>query len=221
MLKNYIVGLLLMLPSVAFSTSGSCSNTQLSDYLMHEDNIIVSFRVIDSQFSGQIDNNFIEIEITKEFYSKKLTDTRIKIETENGFGPALSTFTKNIEWLTVLSKYKDTYIFAGCAPTLTIENAIVQGETGINVLDQMGDSVSVEMLELALNAFQQGISSADSVCKSSNSYCSERATYNIETGVLNLPSVEYTSLFGGKVYAKAKMQKVSNDLKTYQITELE
>lgn len=50
MLKNFIVSLLLMLPNIAFSTSSSYSNTQLSDYFMYGDTIIVSFRVIDSQF---------------------------------------------------------------------------------------------------------------------------------------------------------------------------
>jgi len=217
MLKNAMFLLFLLFPNIAFSSSGSCSNTLLSDYLMHENNIIVSFKVINSQFS---DNNFIEIEITKEFYSNKMESTNIKIDTENGFGPELSTFEKNIEWLTVISKFKDSYIIAGCAPVLTIENKMVIGETGINILNELDKPVSVQIFDLALNAFQQGISSANKVCKSSNTYCTERATYDIKTGILSLPSVEYTS-FGFKVYAKAKLEKVSEDIKIFVITEIE
>jgi len=187
---------------------------------MNEDNIIVSFRVINSQFA---DNNFIEIEITKEFYSNKMESTNIKVR-ENGFGPMLSTFEKNIEWLTVITKFKDFYITAGCAPVLTIEDKMVIGETGIDILNETGKPVSVQMFDLALNAFQQGISSADKVCKSPNSYCTERATYDIETGILSLPSVEYEKSFFGfesRSYAKAKLKKVSEDIKTFVITEIE
>ncbi|NOQ13790.1 MAG: hypothetical protein GQ583_04820 [Methyloprofundus sp.] len=182
MVKDFMFFLFLLLPNIAFSSSGSCSNTALSDYLMYEDNIIVSFKVINSQFS---DNNFIEIEITKEFYSKKIENINIKIDTENGFGPMLSTFEKNIEWLTVISKFKDSYIIAGCAPMLIIENETVIGDTGIDILTKIDKPVSVQMFDLALNAFQQGISLADKVCKSSNSYCTERATYDIKTGTLS------------------------------------
>jgi len=219
MLKIYLV-FLFLLPNIAFATSGSCSNTQLSDFLMHEANIIVSFTVIDSQFSVQTENNFIEIEISREFYSNKLQQTRITIDTENGFAPELSKFSKNIEWLTVLAKYKDTYIIAGCAPTLTIENTLVQGKTGIQVLDNKSAPVDVEMLDLALQAFQQGISSADAVCKSANTYCNEKTSYDIETGILNLPSVEYTTFIGNKAYAKATMQQMSDDSNTFRITEI-
>ncbi|WP_428355400.1 hypothetical protein [Methyloprofundus sp.] len=179
--------------------------------------IIVSFRVINSEFS---ENNFIEIEITKEFYSNKIESSNIKIDKENGFGPMLSTFEKNIEWLTVISKFNDSYIIAGCAPTLIIENEMVIGETGIDILNKRDKQVSVQMFDLALNAFQQGISLADKVCKSSNRYCTERATYDIKTGTLSLPSVEYTS-FGFKVYAKAKLEKVSEGIETFVITEIE
>ena len=215
--KNTMFFLFLLLPNIAFSSSGSCSNTVLSDYLMSEDNIIVSFKVINSQFS---DNNFIEIEITKEFYSEKIENINIKIDTENGFSPMLSAFEKNIEWLTVISKFNDSYIIAGCAPMLVVENETVIGDTGIDILTNIDKPVSVQMFDLALNAFQQGISLADKVCKSSNSYCTERATYDIKTGTLSLPSVEYTS-FGFKVYAKAKLEKVSEDITTFVITEIE
>lgn len=187
---------------------------------MHENNIIVSFKVINSQFSENSESNFIEIEVTKEFYSNKIENTLIKIDTENGFGPTLNMFEKNIEWLTVISKFKDSYIVSGCAPTLTIENGILTGETGIDILKKSSQPVSVQMFDLALNAFQQGISSADDVCKSSNSYCNERATYDFKTGSLSLPSVEY-KYFGVKIYANVMMKKVSKDIKTFEITKIE
>ncbi|WP_221893707.1 hypothetical protein [Bathymodiolus japonicus methanotrophic gill symbiont] len=54
MLKNALICLLWLLPNIAFATSGSCSNTQLADYLMHEDKSIVSFTMVNSQFSREI-----------------------------------------------------------------------------------------------------------------------------------------------------------------------
>lgn len=116
---------------------------------------------------------------------------------------------------------KTLVLLQDAAPALTIENEMVLGETGINILGKMGDSVSLGMLDLALNAFQQEINSADNVCKSPNSYCTERAIYNIETGILNLPSIEYTPFLGGKIYTKTKMQKVGDDLTTFLIAEIE
>jgi hypothetical protein len=218
--KNYLICLLLLFPNIAFSSSGSCHpNTKLSDYLMHENNIIVSFKVIDRQFSENSDSNFIEIDVKKEFYSNKIENTIIKIDTENGFGPTLNMFKKDIEWLTVISKFKNSYIFSGCAPTLRIENGILIGETGIDILKKSSEPISVQMFDLALNAFQQGISLADNVCKSSNSYCTERATYDVKTGSLSLPSIEYT-YFGIKTYAKVRMEKVSDHIKTFEITEI-
>lgn len=219
MLKNTLICCLFMLPNIAFSTSGSCSKTPLSHYLLHEDNIIVSFTVTASEFS-EPNKNFIDIAISKEFYSHKLPDTRIIIAAENGFGPPLSTFSKNIEWLTVLSKHKNTYIIAGCAPVLSIENGMVQGETGLDVLSQIGAPVSIEILDIALTAFQQGIRSADDVCQSTNSYCTNRTTYDVNTGILNLPSVEYSSFFGSKIYGQVKMQQTSGAIDAFKIIEI-
>lgn len=218
--KKYIICVFLLPPNIVLANSGSCANTKLSDYLMHENNIVVSFKVINSQFLENSESNFIEIEVTNEFYSNKIENTNIVIDTENSFGPALKMFKKNIEWLTVLSKFNDSYIISGCAPSLTIENGLIIGETGIDILNQSTKPLSLEMFDLALNAFQQGISSADKVCKSLNSYCTERATYDIETGSLSLPSVEYSS-FGFKAYAKVRMEKVSDDIKTFEITAIE
>lgn len=158
MIKKYILIFLLLLPTTAFSASGGCSSVQLSDFLMHEKNIIVSFKVIDSQFLPGTGIHFIELEISREFYSNKITKTILKIDTENEFGPALSSFAKNVEWLTVITQVDDFYVIAGCAPRLIIENDMVVGETGIAVLDKLETEVSVEMLDLVLGAFQQGIS---------------------------------------------------------------
>ncbi len=222
MINRYIICLLLLLPNIAFSSN--CGIQKLSNYLMNEDNIIVSFKVINSQFLENSERNFIDIEIKKEFFPQKIESTNIRIDTENGFGPALSTFKKDTEWLTVLSKFKNSYIIAGCAPTLTIEDRNVIGDTGIEILNETSKPVNIQMFELALNAFQQGIGLADKVCKSPNSYCTDRATYDIETGILSLPSVEYEKSFIGfksRSYAKAKLEKVSENIKTFVITEIE
>lgn len=222
MIKGYLISFLLLLPNIVFSSN--CSDIKLSDYLMDESKIIVSFKVINSQFLENSESNFIDIEVTKAFFPKKIENVNIRIDSEIEFGPTLRTFEKDTEWLAVLSKFNNSYFIAGCASTLIIENGSIIGDTGIEILHETSEPVSVHLFELALNAFQQGISLADQVCKRSNSYCTERATYDIETGVLSLPSVEYEQSFFGfksRSYAKAKLEKVSEDIKTFVVTEIE
>jgi len=81
MLRNSIICLLFILPNIAFSSSARCSDIPLSNFLMHEDNVIVSFTVTDCQLSQQAGTHFIKIEITTAFYSTKLNNSRLKIET--------------------------------------------------------------------------------------------------------------------------------------------
>lgn len=218
MFHKFLVCALLVFPNMAFP---SCGNSLLSDYVMNEANILVSFTVTGSQISTIVPDSYVEISITEEFNSNIIDDPSIRINTESILGPSLSEFIENIEWLSVLAKTEESgYFFAGCAPKLQIENGVVIGHTGLKVLDDSDEDITIEKFTLALNAYQQGISSADTVCRNDSSYCSgARATYDASTEVLSLPTVA-VSAFPGLSYTNAKMQKTSDNPVTFRVIEL-
>ncbi len=207
----------LSFPNSVFALS--CAGLPLSQYIMIEDSNIIALKVVDTGQSTGSGNAYIDIEVTKKFISRENINSSIRIKLNPYDEPSLNQFSKNSEWLAVLGKSGDSYIIAPCAPVLPVENGFVMGKTGITVLDSSPDNVSLELFELAINAYQQGIVSAGTVCKSPNSYCSEtKAVYDIETGILNLPTVQY-SLFGTPVYVKAKMQKISDNPINFTVIE--
>jgi len=90
---------------------------------------------------------------------------------------------------------------------------MIDGQTGKVVLDELDDGITPEKFTLALNAYQQGISSADIVCRNTNSHCSgARATYDVETGVLNLPTVAVFQPIFGQSFTNAKNRGQSHHL---------
>lgn len=218
MFNKFLFCALLAFPNLAFPI---CANTLLSDYVRNEANILVSFTVTDSQISTIVPDSYIDILITEEFNSNIIDDPSIRINTESLLGPSLSEFTENIEWLSVLTKTEESgYTFAGCTPKLQIENGVVIGQTGLQALDDSDEDITIENFTLALNAYQQGISSADTVCQSDSSYCSgARAIYDASTEVLSLPTVAI-SASSGLSYANAKMQKTGDSPVTFRVIEL-
>ena len=103
------------------------------------------------------------------------------------------------------------YIFAACAPKLKIENGTIMGSTGISALDESDSEITIEQFKLALQAYQQGISSADLICRNLNSHCSRaRATFDTRTGILNLPTVLVFQPIIGQYFINAKM-KITGD----------
>lgn len=227
MIKSYIICLILLLPNITFADL-RCSPAPLAEYLMYggEDGpTIVSFKVIKGYpFPGHVQT--LEVEIIKAFFPKKIENTHMQIGTASiSDDPKISMFKKDTEWLAVIWGSDDFNEMAGCGSTLAIKNGNIKGNTGIEILNETNEPVSVQMFELALNAFQQGISLADQVCKSSNSYCTERATYDIDTGILSLPSVEYEFgvIPGAEIrhHTKVKLKKVGEGIKTFVITEIE
>ncbi len=217
MLYKYLIYTLLMLPNVAFAI---CANNSLSDFVRFENSIFIAFKVTDTHLSNTVDS-YIDIEVIQEFNSNVIEDKNIRIKNESFLGPSVSEFSQNNEWLSVLVKTeKESYIFSACTPKLIVENETIIGDTGINALDNSDDILTIEKFALALNAYQQGISLADEVCKSANSYCKQTlATYDVETGILNLPTVTYPIL-GTPVYVKAKMQKTGDNPVTFTVIEL-
>lgn len=128
--------------------------------------------------------------------------------------------TQNTKWLTSLTKSGGFYFISECSPILPVENDFIVGKTGLNILDDSTNKVSLQTFKLAISAYHQGIMSADMVCKSANAYCSEtKPIYDMETGLLNLPSVQY-SQFGVPVYAQVKMQKISENPIKFTVTEI-
>ena len=106
MFHKFLFCLILVSPNVAFP---SCANLLLSDYVRNEANILVSFTVTDSQISTIVNDSYIDISITEEFNTSFIDDPRIRIDTESDlFGPPLSEFTENIEWLSVLTKTEES-----------------------------------------------------------------------------------------------------------------
>lgn len=207
----------LFSPNSVFALS--CTGLPLSQYIMIENINIVALKVVDTGESTAFGDAYIDVEVTKKFISTENINSSIRIKLNPYDEPSLNQFSKNSEWLAVLGKSDDSYIIAPCAPVLSVENEFVMGRTGINVLDSLTSKVTLESFELAINAYQQGIASANTVCKSPNAYCSEtKAVYDIETGILDLPTVQY-SLFGAPVYVKAKMQKVSDNPMSFTVIE--
>lgn len=216
---KYLICVLLMFPNVAFAL---CANNSLSDYAMRENSIFVAFEVTSRHLSTIAADNYIDIEVTQEFNSDVIENKNIRINNEPFPGPSLSDFSQNNEWLSVLVKTEEEdYIISSCAPKLIVENETILGDTGFNVLDNSDDNITFEKFTLALNVFQQGISLADTVCKSANSFCTQTlATYDFETEILNLPTVTYP-IFGAPVYVKAKMQKTGDNPITFTVIELD
>ncbi len=95
---------LLIFPNVAFPTS-CWNNVVLSDFAILDDNILVTFTVTDSQISAVTSDNYIDISVTREFNSNIIEDPNIQIHaaSNSGLAPELSEFTKDVEWLSVLS----------------------------------------------------------------------------------------------------------------------
>jgi len=215
---KYLICTLLMFPNVAFAV---CANNSLSDFVRFENSIFVAFKVTNTHLSTIVDS-YIEIEVIQEFNSDVIEDKNIRIKNESFLKPSVNEFSQNNEWLSVLVKTeKESYTFSACTPKLIIENETIIGDTGINVLDNSDDNLTIEKFALALNAYQQGISLADVVCKSANSYCTQTlATYDFETEILNLPTVTYPVL-GTPVYVKAKMQKTGDNPVTFTVIELD
>lgn len=221
MYKKYFIYFLLFFPSVGLSLT--CSSQPLVSSLLYKNNIIVRFKVVDSQLLNNSIQQSFDIHITKEFNSNQIENTILNIITTSGFGPSLSDLPKESEWLGVLIKGNNSYSLAVCAPILTIENGNIIGNTGLNALDNSEDDITVEAFDLALQVYQQGLSSADTVCQSSSSYCTKKAKYDIETGILDLPSVAYKRRFfnfESSVYAQAKMKKISDNPMTFTVIEL-
>lgn len=217
MLKRAIV-FLLLLPNIVFAFV--CAELPLSQYAMMENVKIVTFNVVDTKASTDSGHGYIDVEITQEFISNEITSPPIRIKPSVFDKVSLNKFTKNTEWLAALEKSGDFYIISGCAPVLPVENGFIAGNTGINILDNSKNKVPLEAFKLAINAYQQGIISADTVCKSANSYCTEtKAIYDRETGILNLPTVQY-SQFGIPLYVQAKMQKISDGPMKFTVTEI-
>ncbi len=221
MFHKFLFCLLLVFPNVAFPLCGD--DVLLSDYvILDEANIFVSFTVVDRHISTIVPDNYIDISITQEFNSDIIESQNIRIDGESILGPSLSEFTENVEWLSVLRKKEESgFVFAGCAPKLQIENGVVIGRTGISVLDDFDDDISIDKFELALDAYQQGISSADLVCRNDSSYCTgARATYDTETEILNLPTVAVFQPIIGQFFTNAKMQKTGDNPVTFSVIEL-
>ena len=88
-------------------------------------------------------------------------------------------------------------------------------------MDNDDNPVSIELFDMTLGIFQQGLSLADTVCQSAsaNAYCVKRATYDLETGILDLPSVEFLR-FGFRNYTKAKLQKTGDNPMTFSVMEI-
>jgi len=214
--KIYIAVLLLLSSTKAFSIS-CVPDLGISEYYLFYDNsIIVSFNVIDSHTAYYVSENYMDIQITHEFNSNQITDTDLRIYSEGVY-----KYTKGTEWVGVLLKNDDSYVVPLCAPALSIENGNIIGKTGMTVLDEGDSPVSIELFDTTLSVFQQGLSLADTVCQSASAdvYCVKRATYDLETGILDLPSVSYLK-FGFREYNKAKLQKMGDNPMTFSVQEL-
>lgn|GEM_PF-6961927 len=213
MRKLYLAVLLLLASSKAFSLS-CVPDLSISDfYLFHKDNIIVSFYVTDSHTSYLVPETYMDIQITKVFNSNKIIDTELRI-----YGESAYMYSKGVEWVSVLLKQDDSYSISICTPKLTIEDGNIIGKTGFTVFDNDETPASVEMFDKALSIFQQGLSLADDVCQSASEYCVNRVTYDTETGILDLPSVQYMQ-FGFRVYTKAKLQKTGDSPITFKVID--
>lgn len=210
----YLTVLMLFASSNAFSLS-CAGNLSISDfYLFHQDNIIVSFYVTDSHTSTLVSENYMDIQITNEFNSNQIADPNIRIH-----GESAAIYSKGVEWVSVLLKQADSYSISLCTPKLTIEEGHIIGETGLAAIDNSDTPVTIEWFNMALSVFQQGLSLADDVCQSSTDYCANKVTYDRDSGILDLPSVEYLQ-FGFPVYTKAKLQKTGDNPMTFQVIEI-
>lgn len=206
-----------MFPTLGFSTS--CASTSIVDFLLYKNNTLVSFKVIDSYMSDDLMHQSFDIKITKEFISNDIENMDLTINSKPDFGPSLKSLPKDTEWLGVLIKRENSYSFALCAPTLSIENGNISGETGLDILDDSENEITLETFDLALNVYQQGLASADKVCQSSSPYCTHKSQYDSESGILELPSVSYYSDFG-KIYTKATLKKTNDNPMTFTLIEL-
>lgn len=166
----------------------------------------------------------MDVSITQEFNSDIIKDPNIRIQAKPSLihTPPLNGFTKGVEWLSVLKKTGESdYTFAACAPQLKIENGNVIGATGISALDESAQDITLEQFTLALSVYQQGISSADLVCRNINSHCTgTRATYDTTTGILNLPSVLVTRPIFGEYFENAKMKITGENPITFSVIEM-
>ncbi len=214
--KNLICTFLLF-HNVAFADN--CIFLPLSYHVMFEDSIFVAFKVIDKQPSDVI-SDIVDIEVIQEFNSDIIENTIIRVSGRKALGP-IGQFTPNTEWLSVINIGEEgDYFFPLCAPSHAIENGIIIGDTGINALDESNDDITFERFALVLDAYHQGISSADTVCTADNSYCEKtQATYNFETGILDLPSVLLLITPFINSYAEARMKKTGDNPVTFTIIE--
>lgn len=216
MLKMCIA--LLLFPNIALALS--CAGLSLSQYAMMENVRFVTITVDNSKVALDPINAYVDTKVTQEFISNGLINTPVRIKPDPFGFASLDKFTKGSEWLTVLSKSNGVYAISLCTPVLAIENGFIVGQTGIDILDNSKNNVTLEEFKLAIGAYRQGLSSVDAVCKSANSYCSEtKAIYDVESRTLDLPSVQY-SQFGVPVYAKVKLQKTSDNPIGFTVTEI-
>jgi hypothetical protein len=221
MYKKYFIYFLLLFPTVALSFT--CSSQPIVTFLLNENNIVVSFKIIDSKITDKLALQSLDIKITKEFNSSQIENTTVKINHPSITSSSFSHLSKDIEWLSILSKGKNSYYFPLCISGLIIENGIISGNTGIDALDNSDTDITIEAFDTALKAYQQGLALADTVCQSSSPYCTKKAKYDIETGILDLPSVSYARRFfniGSSAYAQAKMKKTSDNPMTFTVIEL-
>ena len=231
--KNSRIGSILSIvaclsyPNITLALS--CIDWSISQYAMIDNQNFVALKVInigelevinkEELIGGSSYNSYIDAEITQEFITTENINSVIRIEFFDYFDLLRNKFTKNPEVITILNKSENKFSISPCTPTIPIENGFIVGKTGINILDSSTNDVSINDFKLAINSYKQGIASADLVCKSNNSYCTKtKATYDIETKILNLPTVQYYQ-FGVPVYIKAKMKKISDNPMNFTIIE--
>lgn len=222
-MKNYRIKFFLSIVAYLFSLSytfASYISVPLSYYAMQEDQNIIVLKVLHSQIATSEDSAYIDAEITHQFRTQETIASTIRIPFSR-----LNTFfhlqlTEGSQWLTVLKRLEDTYIIPECTPALPVEHNFITDKTGLNILDNSPNKVSLGAFKLAMYAYQQGIASADKVCKSDNTYCvNTKATYDTDTGLLSLPTVQYSE-FGIPTYANATLQKTSDNPTQFTVTEL-
>lgn len=198
----------------------SCVPLSLAIYASKETNLLVAFKIIDENAEARTWN----AEITRTLNGPPITSKNIRIRQTAPYGLGF-TLDFGGEYILPLQDASDgTYQILLCARPVAFKDNVVLGLTGIAWLDkQAKGTVTFDKLEIALQAYRQGLSETDFVCRSTGlDYCNKsRATYDTKTGVLNLPLIQYPDILGYFQYTNAQLQKTNDNPLTFIVTRIQ
>ena len=202
---------------------------------------IVSFRVTGYEDRADGFPRYMDGEVTRQWRGE-IAEASIRVYGGDGLSclPYVTNFTQNQEWLLPISKSDGIYRLAGFTPLISVTDNILTGfistlncPTGDDgdlfctdlspdqYTEAQSEQMSLAEFERALKLHSNGVTLGLKLCEGPSVRCGAvRPSFNPETGVLDIPSVDILSepfTYG----VSATMQLIEGSETTFEVSNVE